>query len=196
MQDEEDRKAPEIILRQTERITRIIQQLLGVVRKKGPERRPLDVVALIESILDLLDHEMRKQRIVVVKEWENGLPAVMGDPDQLQQVFLNLLLNAIQSMPGGGTIRLSVASGPASGEGLEEARRTVEISVEDSGTGMPKEVLRNIFNPFFTTKEKGTGLGLMVTQGIVQDHEGWIDVQSEPGKGSLFKVRLPVCEGR
>ncbi len=194
-QDQDDQKDPDIILRQTERITRIIQQLLGFVRKKRPERRPLSISTVMESILDLLDYEIHKQEVIAVKEWENGLPSVMADPDQLQQVFLNLILNAIQSMSDGGTLTLSIASKSISREGLGEDRRQyVEICIEDTGTGMEKEVLQNIFSPFFTTKEKGTGLGLTVTQGIVQDHEGWIDVQSEVGKGSVFRVYLPVCE--
>jgi two-component system NtrC family sensor kinase len=196
VQDKDDRKDSEIILQQTERITGIIQQLLGFVRKKRPERRPLKMSTVIESILDLLQHEVHKERVTVVRQWKDDGALVMGDPDQLQQVFLNLILNAIQSMPGGGTLRLSLESKALSRGGLEEGRRqVVEIDVEDTGTGMEREVLEHVFNPFYTTKEKGTGLGLMVTQGIIQDHEGWIEVESEVGKGSTFKVFLPVCEG-
>ena len=196
LQDKEWQKDPDIILQQTDRITKIIQQLLGFVRKKRPERRPLKINAVIESSLDLLQHEIHKQRVAVMKEWSDDVLSVMGDPDQLQQVFLNLILNAIQSMPKGGTLRLSVASKGISREGLEEGQRPyVEIGVEDTGIGMEGKVLQSIFDPFFTTKEKGTGLGLMVTQGIIQDHEGWIDVQSEVGKGSVFKVYLPPCYG-
>jgi len=126
----------------------------------------------------------------------DSLPPVIGDPDQLQQVFLNLMLNAIQSMPEGGTIRLSASPRKTSREGLEGNQRLyLEIDVEDTGAGMEREVIQSIFNPFFTTKDTGTGLGLMVTQGIVQDHEGWIDVESVVKKGSVFKVYLPCLEG-
>jgi two-component system NtrC family sensor kinase len=118
----------------------------------------------------------------------------MGDTDQLQQVFLNLFLNAIQAMPGGGVLGLSAAVKTVTKQGLGE-RQCVEVCVEDTGIGMEKEVLENIFNPFFTTKDKGTGLGLMVTEGIIRNHEGWIEVKSEKGKGSLFKVYLPPMEG-
>jgi signal transduction histidine kinase len=194
--DKDGQKDPDIILQQTESITKMIQQLLGVVRKKRLEQRPLKISTVIESILDLLDYEIRKQKVTVVKKWENDIAPVMGNPDQLQQVFLNLILNAIQSMPQGGTLCLSLALKAISREGLEEDRRPYgEICVADTGTGMNGEVLQNIFNPFFTTKEKGTGLGLMVTQGIIQDHEGWIEVESEVGKGSAFRVYLPVCNG-
>lgn len=184
----------DIIAQQTEKITKIIQQLLGFVRKKKPEQKNLNITTLLEATLDFLDHEIQKQKVKVVREIKDDLPSVTGDPDQLQQVFLNIILNAIQSIPQGGTVRLSASSKWISKEGLEDdSRRYVEVCVEDTGIGMEREVMENIFNPFFTTKEKdrGTGLGLTVSQGIVQDHEGWIDVESETGKGSIFRVYLP-----
>jgi len=185
------------IAQQTERITKIIQQLLGFVRKKKPEQRPLNLSPLLESTLDFVDQQIQKQKVKVVKELTDSLPAVAGDPDQLQQVFLNLILNAIQSMPNGGELRLIASPQWISKEGLEEDQRQyVGIRVEDTGVGMGKEVIENIFNPFFTTKEKekGTGLGLTVSQGIIQDHEGWIEVESEVGKGSVLKVYLPAVK--
>lgn len=187
----------DIVIQQTERITKIIQRLLGFVRKKKPEQRNLNITALLETTLDFLDHEIQKQKVKVVRETEDPLPSVMGDPDQLQQVFLNIVLNAIQSMPEGGTLHLSASSKWISKEGLEDGkRRYVEVKVQDTGMGMEREVMDNIFNPFFTTKEKdkGTGLGLTVSQGIVQDHEGWIEVESEIGKGSMFKIYLPAFQ--
>jgi two-component system NtrC family sensor kinase len=132
----------------------------------------------------------------VEKTLSEDLPPVIGDPDQLQQAFLNLMLNAIQAMPEGGTLRLSALSKKISKEGLEEAQRQyMEVCVADTGVGIEREAIQNIFNPFFTTKDTGTGLGLMVTQGIIQDHEGWIDVESEVRKGSVFKVYLPCIQG-
>jgi signal transduction histidine kinase len=196
-ENEEAQKNLNIIVEQTERITKIIQQLLGFVRKKKPEQRALNLGPLLESILDFLDQQIQKQKVKVVKGLRDHLPAVTGDPDQLQQVFLNLILNAIQSMPKGGELRLIATPQWISKEGLEEGQRQyVEIRVEDTGTGMGKDVIQNIFNPFFTTKEKekGTGLGLTVSQGILQDHEGWVEVESEVGKGSVFKVYLPAVK--
>ncbi len=197
LEDQEDlRKNLEIILRQTERITRIIQQLLGFVRKKKPEHAALNISALLEATLDFLEHSIQKQQVGVVKDWAESLPTVKGDADQLQQVFLNLILNAIQSMPEGGTLRLSASFKRVRKEGLQgEQRPYVEVGVQDTGAGMEREIMQNIFNPFFTTKVTGTGLGLMVTEGIVRDHEGWIEVESEVGKGSIFRVYLPCCEG-
>jgi signal transduction histidine kinase len=183
----------EIIDNQVERITRIIQQLLGFVRKKKPEQKVLDIGAILETTLDLLDYRIEKQKLGAVKNFERDLPPVLGDPDLLQQVFLNLILNAIESMPEGGTLRLCTSSTRVSRGALPESeRRYVEVRVEDTGVGMGGEVITHIFKAFYTTKTTGTGLGLMVTQGIVQDHDGWIDVESEVGKGSVFKVYLPL----
>ncbi len=187
----------DIILHQTQRITRIIQQLLGFVRKKTPEQAPLNLLPLLESTLDFLDHQTRKQNVTVIKEFQDPLPRIRGDSDQLQQVFLNILLNALQSMPHGGTLRLAVSSKSMAREGLEGFRReSLEVLVQDTGMGMEEEVRKNIFQPFFTTKEKekGTGMGLTVSLGIILDHEGWIEVESELGKGSLFKIYLPAIE--
>ena len=197
MKDREgEQKDLDIIIQQAERITKIIQQLLGFVRKKRPEQKGLNIKTLLETTLDFLDHQIQKQGVKVVKDLKDNLPIVTGDSDQLQQVFLNLFLNAIQAMPEGGTLRLSVLSKWISKEGLEnDQRQYVEVCVEDTGVGMEKEVVETIFNPFFTTKEdKGTGLGLTVSQGIVQDHEGWIEVESEIGEGSQFRVYLPASE--
>ncbi len=186
----------DIIAQQSERITKILQQLLGFVRKKKPEQTTLKVSTIVETTLDLLDHQIQKQRVRVVKDLKKNLPYVIGDPDQLQQVFLNLILNAIQSMADGGTLHLSASSKRISKEGLEDGEHPyIEICVKDTGVGMREEVIQNIFNPFFTTKGTGTGLGLMVTQGIIQDHEGWINVESEVGKGSAFRIYLPSLEG-
>lgn len=182
----------ENILRQTQKITKIIQQLLGFARKKKPEQIPLAVPGILESILDLLGQQLEKQGIRVLKEIQEGLPETKGDPDQLQQVFLNLILNAVQAMPGGGTLRLAATEQWISkDEGGEAKRLFLEVAVGDSGPGMDPQVMESIFDPFFTTKPKGTGLGLTVCQGIVQEHEGWIRVESRSGEGSIFHVYLP-----
>jgi signal transduction histidine kinase len=189
---EETQRNLTIILHQTERITRIVQQLLGIVRKKKGEQRLVQIHSLLETILDFLDHQIQKQKVLVVKNLADGLLPVIGDPDQIQQVFLNLILNAIQAMPEGGNLRISAGVKMIAKKGLENRPRSyVEVGVEDSGTGMEKDILENIFQPFFTGKESGTGLGLTVSQGIVQEHEGWIEVESKVGKGSVFRVYLP-----
>jgi signal transduction histidine kinase len=195
--NKEAKKNLSIIVQQTERITKIIQQLLGFVRKKKPEQRSLNLGPLLENTLDFLDQQIQKQGVRVIKDLGDNLPLVLGDPDQLQQVFLNLMVNAVQAMPKGGELRLIATPQWISKEGLEEGQRQyVEICVKDTGTGMKREVMENIFNPFFTTKanDQGTGLGLTVSHGIIQDHEGWVKVESEVGKGSVFKVYLPAMK--
>ena len=193
---ESTRRNLEIIDNQIERITKIIRQLLGFVRKKKPEQKALDIDAILATALDLLDYRIEKQKLRVVKDFHQNLPLVRGDPDLLQQVFLNLILNALQSMSEGGTLRLSTSSTRVSKGALREnERHYIEVRVEDTGVGMGKEIMQNIFSAFFTTKKTGTGLGLMVTKGIVQDHDGWIDVESEVGKGSVFKIYLPLSGG-
>ncbi len=197
LEDKEDaQKNLDIVLNQTARITKIIQELLGFARKKSLGEGPVGIGALLETTLDFVEHQIRKQEVAVVKDVEDNLPFVTGDPDQLQQVFLNLILNAIQSMPEGGTLRVSASLEYTQKKGLEESQRQyyVAVCMEDTGAGMKREVIQDIFNPFFTTRDKGTGLGLTISQGIVQDHEGWIDVESEVGKGSTFKVYLPISE--
>ncbi len=194
---EEAQRNLEIISNQTARITKIIQELLGFARKKGPGETPVSISTLLETTMDFVEHQIRKQEVTVLKDIENNLPSIIGDPDQLQQVFLNLILNAIQSMPEGGTLRLSASREYTSKKGLEDGPQEyyIVVCIEDTGAGIESEVIHNIFNPFFTTKDKGTGLGLTISQGIVQDHEGWIDVESERGKGSTFKVYLPSSQG-
>ena len=192
---EEIKRTLAIILLQTERITRIVQQLLGMVRKKQSERRVVHIPPILETTLDFLDHQIQKQKVQVVKDLRAELLPVIGDPDQIQQVFLNLILNAIQAMPDGGKLHISASSRMISKEGLENIQRQyIEVRVEDSGVGMEKDALEKIFQPFFTGKETGTGLGLTVCQGIVQDHEGWIEVESKVGEGSVFKVYLPAWQ--
>ncbi|MGQ9776198.1 MAG: two-component system sensor histidine kinase NtrB [Thermodesulfobacteriota bacterium] len=156
----------------------------------------LNVNELLETTLSFIDYQISRQNVKVIKELSKELLPVYGDRDQLQQVFLNLFLNALQAMPQGGTLRLSASVKQIEKEKIKEDKRFyIEIDIEDSGIGMGRETIENIFNPFFTTKDSGSGLGLMVTQGIVQDHEGWIEVASEVGKGSQFRVYLPVFEG-
>ena len=181
----------DIISEQTRKITEIIQQLLGFARKKGPEQNRLNVNHLIVTTLDLLDYQIQGQGVSVTRRLEDNLPLLKADPDLLQQVFLNLILNSLQSMPMGGSLQISTSTRRILREGLDYGERDyVEVCVEDTGTGMDEEKMKNLFTPFFTTKERGTGLGLIVTKGIVQEHGGWIDVKSQVGQGSVFTVYL------
>lgn len=187
------RKNLDIIGNQITKITKTIQQLLGFVRKEKPEQQYVDINGLLTATLDLLGYQTDRQKLHVVTDLAGGLPPVACDPDQLQQVFFNLITNALQAMPDGGTLSLRTAIRDTVKAGSFEGERPyLEVCVEDTGSGMDKEVMQEIFDPFYTTKKTGTGLGLMVVEGIVEDHEGWIAVESEAGKGSTFKVYLNI----
>lgn len=164
----------------------LVRGLLDFARQSEPKLRPVAPAEILEYALALVGHEAQMRHVRVVREEAAALPPVMADPDQMQQVLLNLAINAIQAMPEGGTLTLRAFMGDG---GL------VSISVQDTGGGIAPENMEKLFTPFFTTKErgKGVGLGLAVSHGIVERHGGKIDVQSEVGKGSTFTVRLPAA---
>jgi len=164
------------------RCSRIIRNLLDFARQTQPTLRLVDINQVIEQVLAMVGHQAQLQNVEVVKEFSPSLPKVMADFDQLQQIFTNLTLNAIQAMPDGG--RLTIRSSAVDGE--------VRIDVQDTGCGISKENMDKLFTPFFTTKAKGkgVGLGLAVAHGIIERHKGRIKVQSEVGKGTTFSVYL------
>lgn len=168
------------------RCSRIIRNLLDFSRQSQPTLRLVDVNQVIEQVLAIVGHQAQLQNVEVTKELSPSLPKVMADSDKLQQVFTNLTLNAIQAMSGGGKLTLRTSA----------ANNQVRIDVQDTGCGISKENLSKLFTPFFTTKEKGSGvgLGLAVVRGIVERHKGEMKVQSEVGKGTTFSVYLGVHE--
>lgn len=172
-----------------QRIGRTVRQLLDFAREAKPKIEKTDLVLLLRRCLSLLEHELESRRISCSLAADSGLPPVLGDAQQLEQVFLNILMNALEAMPDGGELRIGV------GLGESQDRPCAEVRIRDTGIGIPPEQLQRIFDPFFTTKEvgKGTGLGLSVSYGIVKAHGGLIDVESEAGRGSTFRVALPVA---
>ena len=164
------------------RCSRIIRNLLDFARQTEPMLRLVDVNQVIEQVLAMVGHQAQLQNVEVVKEFSPSLPKVTADFDQLQHIFTNLTLNAIQAMPEGG--RLTLRSSAVDGE--------VRVDVQDTGCGIAKENMGKLFTPFFTTKVKGkgVGLGLAVVHGIIERHKGKIKVQSEVGKGTTFSVYL------
>ncbi|MCK6474617.1 MAG: GAF domain-containing protein [Planctomycetes bacterium] len=175
--------------------TDLTGKLLAFARKSVIQPMAVDVGTLLLETAELLGGSLPRE-IDVRVHVDPGLPRVLGDPTQLQQVLLNLCVNARDAMPNGGFLTLSAtAADPHSGR-RENGTRDVLIEVSDTGTGMTQEVRDRIFEPFFTTKEKGkgTGLGLSVVFGIVRSHLGVIEVDSEPGTGSRFNIRLPGAE--
>jgi len=174
----------DVVPRQLDRINDIVEKLLTLSKPPKLEKKKIDINALLVDIVKLIEKQALKQRVEIVKSFED-LPQTLADPEQLTQAFLNLILNAIQSMPDGGQIEIRT-----------KFMGTDRIIVEfiDNGIGIPKEKLARIFDPFYTTKTGGSGLGLSVTQKIIIDHHGKIDVESVEGKGTAFKIILPVVD--
>ena len=179
----------EAIRRQARRISNIVTGLLTFARPTLLQRRVMDVNAVLRQCLALLSPRFHEQQIRLEHRLAEELPSISGDPDRLEQVFVNLLNNAADAMPQGGTITVESACDLAEGH-------SVIVSVADTGCGIPEEHRPRIFDPFFSTKPKGqgTGLGLSVSYGIVRDHGGKIEVESQPQRGTVFRVRLPSEE--
>jgi len=172
-----------IISTQAERIRKLVDQLLKFSRKKTPSLEVVNINDTIESVMPLLSyHKLPDYNIEIVKEFEKNLPLIKGDLNQLQEVFVNLFINAYQSMSEGG--RLTIKTG-------NYLKRFVQVTISDTGGGIAAEDLKNIFLPFFSTKKNGTGLGLSICYNIIKAHNGSLDVESQSGKGTAFIIRLP-----
>jgi two-component system NtrC family sensor kinase len=169
--------------REVERTTAIVQNLLDFTRPKEPVRKRLDLVKVVEESLSLIRNKLSLNNVEVVNLMK-PLPEILADPAHMKQVFLNLLINACEAMEKGGT--LTIRSECSEGE------NTATVAVRDTGVGIGPENLARIFDPFFSTKEKGTGLGLSVVNGIVTRHNGKVEVDSIPGKGTEVRVTLPI----
>jgi signal transduction histidine kinase len=181
------------ITRQTFRASEIVNSLLNFSRTGGTEFGDVDINKTIQDTLTLLEHQFRLSHIKVETNLYKELPPIYGNTGKLQQVFLNLFLNAKDAMgTGGGTLSVQTANGMG-----------VEVSVSDNGTGIAPEHIKKIYDPFFTTKNapkegqsRGTGLGLSVTYGIITEHAGKISVDSKPGEGTTFHIQFPLIKAR
>jgi PAS domain S-box-containing protein len=174
----------EKIVKQTFRASEIVNNLLNFSRTGAAELADVDVNRVVEETLSLVSHPLKTSKIQVVKQLSEGIPAVRGSANKLQQVFLNLFLNARDAMPSGGMLEVRTTTHNGS----------VEVEVADTGGGISREHIHKIFDPFFTTKPggRGTGLGLSVSYGIIKEHSGKIDVRSTPGRGTSFHVEFPA----
>ncbi|HEX2690528.1 MAG TPA: HAMP domain-containing sensor histidine kinase [Kofleriaceae bacterium] len=187
-----------IVAEQTARITRIIQRLLDFTRRKVGTAVPAEVNLndIAQSTMELLAGQFTSARIKVRFDRTEQPARVAGDSDRLQQVLINLLLNAVQAMPEGGALVVETGTIRRARPGLEGSAEQdfVSIAVTDTGIGIPADIKDKIFDPFYTTKEGrgGTGLGLAVVSGIVKEHDGWIDVEDAKPGGTVFKVFLPA----
>jgi len=178
----------QIIDKEVQRCEGIVDGLLDFSRPKGKAKGPVDVSAVLEDTLFLLKHHERFKKIAVTRVLSDGLPAVHASAEQLIQVFMALMLNALDAMEEGGSMTVRSQAGTVHED-------EVEVEIEDTGVGISRAELTKIFEPFYTTKPpgRGTGLGLSVCYGIVAEHGGRIEADSQPGRGSVFRVYLPVA---
>lgn len=183
-----EKKYIRIILKEVKRLENILNSTLIYSREISLPFQPCEVNRLLEETLSILESEISERNIFVHREFTPDLPPILGDPPQLKQVFLNLLVNSLQAIERDGQITLKTRLR----EGKEE--RAIEVEVRDTGGGIPAEILENIFNPFFTTKQEGTGLGLAIAHKIINQHKGKIEVINQPGIGATFLLRLPLPE--
>jgi signal transduction histidine kinase len=182
--DEQAVKDSERIINASLYMREVIKKLMLFARQTPPRKTRVDLNRLIEEGLSFFETRCAKADIRVERSLQANLPKIIADPGQLNQVLVNLVVNAIQAMPHGGTLTVSTRTDD----------HTVSLVVRDTGIGMATEVLKRIFEPFFTTKDvnEGTGLGLSVAHGIVTAHKGTIQVKSRPNQGACFTVRLPL----
>lgn len=186
LSDEKNRRRAQIIIEQIHRISELVQALLNMARPGERGFVSLDLSKILEASLEFYREKLRAHGVVVERSIDS-VPDVAGDPDRLQQLFLNLIINAVDAMPKGGTLRIVLTNPDA---------EVVEVRVRDSGTGIDPEKVDRVFEPFYTTKERGqgTGLGLVVAKAIIDEHSGEIAVDSEVGGGTEFVIRFPtVC---
>ncbi len=184
----ETREMLRLISTQIERISQVLRDMLDFARQRPPARAPLDLARVVESSLRLAAFDKGFKRLKVTTDFGGRVPTVSADPDQLQQVFLNLMLNARDAMPEGGELRVALS--------FDEEAREVSVEFEDNGHGIPEDVLPHVFDPFFTTKRAGAGLGLAVCYGIVTAHGGRVSVESGGGlPGTTVRVALPADAG-
>jgi signal transduction histidine kinase len=174
----------EIIMRETQRCKIIIQELLEFARDRQPRKRLANINQIIEKSLSILENECRLRHIELNKTLFAQMKETLLDENQLEQVFVNLLLNAIQAIDENGVITVR--------SHLDPKEEFLMVEIADSGGGIAKENLDKIFEPIFSTKKEGSGLGLAVSYGIVHNHQGQIEVESEAGKETRFRITLPV----
>jgi signal transduction histidine kinase len=163
-------------------VNRILEDILSVAR-------PFQLKLSTEAVQDILEHVLHRyqvtiedRRIHVIRRFASSLPKVRADRERMEQALTNLVLNAVEAMPTGGTLIIGLAAGD----------RWLTITISDTGPGVPPDIQRRMFEPFFTTKTRGTGLGLAVARRVVEEHGGTIDVASESAKGTTFTIRLPL----
>jgi signal transduction histidine kinase len=189
-----------LIGHEIDRIDSLVNQLLRFARPAKPVLKPMHVHEVLEKSLLLIGHRLFQKDIKLTRSWEANVDTIRADADQLEQVFLNFFLNAMDAMKRGGELSVSteIRTGEewvatiAQGNGDGQAQEVLRITIRDNGEGIRSEDVPHVFDPFFSTKDYGTGLGLSVVHGIIQEHGGQIEVESELQKGTAFHILLPL----
>lgn len=180
----------DIILDKLERINRIVAQVLNISRKRPQPLEWVNLNTVIEELLLLVNHAFAARQVVLQKELDAALPPILADRGHFDQVFLNLMYNALEAMPNGGILHIRSTRMPARGDEPERVR----VVFRDTGMGIPPEVMSHLFTPFTSTRKEGVGLGLFVSQKLLREYEGTITVKSAEGEGTSFRVEVPVGE--
>jgi len=175
---------PDIIVEESTRLNNIITDFLSVAKPKEPALRLCRIEEVLEKNISFLASQADAQGHRIGREYADGLPEIMTDPDMLYQAFLNILMNAMQAMPVGGAIRVKTY----------KTDQFITILFEDEGSGIPEDVLPKIWDPFFSTKDTGTGLWLGIVRNIIEAHHGKIHIQNDNEKGAQVKVELPITQ--
>jgi len=176
---------PDIIIEESVRLNNIITDFLNFAKPKNPNLMNCNVEAVLEKNINFLASHIEEEGYTVAKHYDNNIPEITADSDMLYQAFLNILINAMQAMPEGGKIHVAIQS----------TDNTVKIFFEDDGEGIPQDLMEKIWDPFFTTKAKGTGLGLGIVKNIIESHSGNVQISTRPGAGARVKIELPVKQG-
>lgn len=183
-QGSQEQDTAELLIQEAERMNRTISEMLSFTRQVAMQSDRVEMDSLLEQEMQLIAGEAKESDITTHLEIEKGLHPVQGDADRLNQVIMNILLNAIQAMEKGGELTVRASN--------DVNRDSVDIRIIDTGGGMDRTTLSQIFYPYFTTKKKGSGLGLAISQKIIAEHDGFIEVESEPGKGTTVKLTMPI----
>lgn len=185
----------DVILKEADRLNSVLEGILDFTRVSPRERRGFNIHSILDRVLLLNEETARQNNVVLAREYDPSLPDVIGNQDQLMQVVLNIVKNAVEAMPSGGRLtvvtRMSDLFTSVQADGRKH--RLMVVKVSDTGPGISQEHLQDIFAPFFTTKDKGVGLGLALSYQIVQEHLGTIRVESREGEGTTFSVYLPLA---
>jgi len=176
---------PDIIVEESSRLNNIITDFLDFAKPKSPDLVKSHVEDILEKNIMYITSQVEKQGCIIKKDYDDNVPEIMADSDMLYQAFLNLFINSIQAMTGGGTIYVKISL----------VGDTVMITIEDEGGGIPGDLIEKVWDPFFTTKEKGTGLGLVIVKNIIKAHGGYVNLENRSVRGAKVTVKLPVNQG-